>query len=656
MQEAMDGEDALRRGALYGFAPPESKTAIRIAADRVFPALAEWWGIFERAGLSEESAVRIAAAAERDGTTIKSNALALGCVTEDILAQATAEEFGLELQTSVDPETLVLADTQAAALLATTKPTVVVRINDGAHARVLIETSQIDQLASFVRQTPEATSNLRVVSSGVLRRALVSRVAPLLANSATFDLFTRLPAYSARTVVNAWQGCVLGALAIGVPVAMWNWPSVTFGLLHVVFTFFFLSCVALRFAAVAGGGEAPRPQSERPLPSDLPIYSVLVALYKEAEVAGDLVASLGKLDWPASKLDIKLVCEEDDAETIAAIYAARPPTFMQVVRVPNHGPRTKPKALNYALQKCRGEFVVLYDAEDKPHPGQLMEAWQRFQSSDAEVACLQAPLDITNGDQSWISRSFAFEYAALFHGLLPWLSRHELLLPLGGTSNHFRRSALEEVGKWDPYNVTEDADLGARLLRFGYRTETISLPTLEEAPERARIWVPQRTRWFKGWCQTWLVHMRNPFALYRELGPKSFLLAQILFGGMVVSAAVHPVFLGTIGWVGYNLAMGRTLSTFQSALLVVDTVNIVAGYVSFWLLGRQATPPERRGGTWKIILATPVYWMMMSYACWRSLVHLYRMPHLWEKTPHGVASKAAVQTPAAGAQLVPANG
>lgn len=249
----------------------------------------------------------------------------------------------------------------------------------------------------------------------------MSRVAPLLANSATFDLFTRLPAYSARTVVNAWQGCVLGALAIGVPVAMWNWPSVTFGLLHVVFTFFFLSCVALRFAAVAGGGEAPRPQSERPLPSDLPIYSVLVALYKEAEVAGDLVAALGKLDWPASKLDIKLVCE-DDAETIAAIYAARPPTFMQVVESRTTGLARNPK-LNYALQKCRGGVSSCCTTRrTKPHQGQLMEAWQRFQSSDAEVACLQAPLDITNGDQSWISRSFAFEYAALFHGLLPWLS------------------------------------------------------------------------------------------------------------------------------------------------------------------------------------------------------------------------------------------
>jgi len=492
------------RGALHGFAPRPEYSPARLAADRIFPELSQWWGVFERLGIPDEDAVRIAAAAERNGTSIKVNVLALEYSGEEKLAQAMADELGLEVQKEVDPDSLVLPDRQAAALLATTKPTIVVRLTDGADTRVLVETSQFGTLADYARAVPEAARRLRLVTAGALRRALVERSKSLLSDIATFDLFTRHPVYSARTVVNAWQGCVAGALAIGLPIAMWTWPAATFGILHIVFTFFFLSCVALRFAALAGGGETPKPDTERPCPADLPIYSVLVALYKEAEIAGDLVAALRKLDWPASKLDVKLVCEADDAGTIAAIHAARPPSFMQVVEVPNHGPRTKPKALNYAMQICRGAFIVLYDAEDRPHPRQLIEAWQRFQEAGPDVACLQAPLEITNGDRSWIARSFAFEYAALFRGLLPWLSKRRLLLPLGGTSNHFRRSALEEVGRWDPFNVTEDADLGARLLRFGYRTETISLPTLEEAPERARIWIPQRTRWFKGWCRLWL--------------------------------------------------------------------------------------------------------------------------------------------------------
>jgi cellulose synthase/poly-beta-1,6-N-acetylglucosamine synthase-like glycosyltransferase len=654
---ASERAEVKRRGALYGFAPSAEQSPARAAAGRIFPRLADWWGVFERTGVTDENAVKIAAAAERNGTSFKAETLALGYVCEQDLAQAMADEFELVAQTDVDPASLVLTDRDAAMLLTTQKPTLLVRTSDGAEARVLIDTSKVDELARYLRVIPEVTTRLRIVAGGVLRAALIDRVSPLLAEIATFDLFTRYPAYSARMVVNAWQGCMLGALAIGLPVAMWTWPSVTFGALHIVFTFFFLSCVALRFAAVAASQQETPAPAERPCPADLPVYSVLVALYKEAEVVGELIAALRKIDWPASKLDIKLVCEADDLETIAAIKACRPPAFMQIVAVPDYGPRTKPKALNYALQTCRGDFVVLYDAEDRPHPGQLVEAWQRFQASQPAVACLQAPLEITNGKNSWIARSFAFEYAALFRGLLPWLSRRNLLLPLGGTSNHFRRAALEEVGKWDPFNVTEDADLGARLLRFGYRTETIFLPTLEEAPETLRVWIPQRTRWFKGWLQSWLVHMRNPFDLYRELGPKSFLIAQILFGGMVISAAVHPVFIGTMSWVGYNLAMGRSLSTFQSSLLVVDTVNIVAGYVSFWMLGRRSTPPERRAGTWKIVIATPIYWMMMSYASWRSLVHLYRVPHLWEKTPHGAAAGAAARADrSADGLLMPATG
>ncbi|WP_274630137.1 glycosyltransferase [Arvimicrobium flavum] len=649
---SIDPRDALpvhvpHRGALHGFAPSAALSPARRWANRVFPVLAEWWGVFERGGITDDQAVRIAASAERNGTSLPVEAVALGHATEERITLAIADELGIEARLTVDPDSLALPDSQAAALIGSARSTMFVKMNEGAETHVLAATDRLRDLAHHVGSTPHAAERLRLVPVTVLRSALAARVTHLLENIATFDLFTRHPAYSARTVVNAWQGCALGALAIGLPVAVWAWPAFAFAALHIVFTLFFFSCVVLRFMALAKpapavGGAA----GERPCPADLPIYSVLVALYKEADVVGELIAALRKLDWPASKLDIKLVCEADDNATIAAIRAARPPPYMQVVAVPDFGPRTKPKALNYALQTCRGEFIVLYDAEDKPHPGQLMEAWRRFRSSPPAVACLQAPLEITNGDETWIARLFAFEYSALFRGLLPWLSARQLILPLGGTSNHFRRATLEEVGGWDPYNVTEDADLGARLMRFGYRTETISLPTLEEAPTTRGVWVPQRTRWFKGWLQSWLVHMRAPTALYRELGPKSFLVVQVVFGGMVISALVHPILLATIAIVGADLIQGKSLSTFQSTLLVVDTINIACGYVSFWLLGWHSRAPGERRGMRKIVLCTLFYWMLMSYAAWRSVIHLYRVPHLWEKTPHG-ATAAAFRPPPA---------
>ena len=270
---------------------------------------------------------------------------------------------------------------------------------------------------------------------------------------------------------------------------------------------------------------------------------MLIALYKEAEIISELLAALDALVWPRSKLEIKLICEADDTETLQAIRAHKLPSVVEVIEVPVHGPRTKPKALAYALPATSGEYVVLYDAEDRPHPLQLVEASQRFRDGGPRLACLQAPLEISNRDQGPMARLFAFEYAALFRGLLPWLAARSLLLPLGGTSNHFRRSVLDEIGGWDPYNVTEDADLGLRLARFGYRVETIRCPTYEDAPEDLKTWLPQRTRWFKGWLQTWLVHMRNPRLVAGDLGLRSVAVLNVLFAGMLISAIANPSLL-----------------------------------------------------------------------------------------------------------------
>ena len=289
-----------------------------------------------------------------------------------------------------------------------------------------------------------------------------------------------------------------------------------------------------------------------------------------------------------------------------------------------------------------GEFVALYDAEDHPHPMQLVQAWQTFETSGPDLACVQAPLEISNPGSSLVSLMFAFEYAALFRGLLPWLSARRLLLPLGGTSNHFRRTVLEDVGGWDPYNVTEDADLGVRLARLGYRTETIACPTHEAAPETLATWLPQRTRWFKGWMQTWLVHMRDPFRLARDLGFGSFLIAQILFAGLVLSALAHPFLVVTGLVLVVELALDRPLSVSKSVLISVDFVNIACGYVSFLLLGWQTLGREERAGFWKIVLFTPVYWMMMSMAAWRAVWQIWHKPHHWEKTPHRTTASAAI--------------
>lgn len=204
-------------------------------------------------------------------------------------------------------------------------------------------------------------------------------------------------------------------------------------------------------------------------------------------------------------------------------------------------PRTKPKALTYALSGARGAFVVVYDAEDRPHPQQLREAYTAFRNEPDEVACLQAPLIISNASSSWLSACFALEYSGLFRCMLPVLSTHGLPLPLGGTSNHFRTAVLRRAGAWDPYNVTEDADLGLRLHRLGYRCGVIRRQTLEDAPTSLPVWLNQRTRWYKGWLQSWLVMTRAPFTTARDMGWFAYMVFQLLIGGMLLSSLAHPL-------------------------------------------------------------------------------------------------------------------
>jgi cellulose synthase/poly-beta-1,6-N-acetylglucosamine synthase-like glycosyltransferase len=233
----------------------------------------------------------------------------------------------------------------------------------------------------------------------------------------------------------------------------------------------------------------------------LPVYTLVIALYREAAVAKRLIEALQKLTYPREKLDVKLVLEPDDHETQSALAEMKLHAPFEIIIAPNVGPRTKPKALNAALPYARGSYIAVYDAEDCPEPDQLRLALEAFAADDARLACVQARLTIDNTSDSWLTRLFTAEYAGLFDVFLPGLAAWRLPLPLGGSSNHFRTAVLRKIGAWDPYNLTEDADLGMRLARLGYRTAVIQSTTYEEAPAHLRSWLHQRTRWFKGWVR-----------------------------------------------------------------------------------------------------------------------------------------------------------
>jgi cellulose synthase/poly-beta-1,6-N-acetylglucosamine synthase-like glycosyltransferase len=350
-----------------------------------------------------------------------------------------------------------------------------------------------------------------------------------------------------------------------------------------------------------------------------------------------LVQALTKLDWPAAKLDIKLVLEAADTETVAAACALDLPGNVEIVVVPDIAPRTKPKALNYALPLARGDYLVIYDAEDRPERDQLRQAFAAFHAGPPNLATVQARLNIYNAHANCLTRQFTIEYSALFDGLLPTLDRLKLPIPLGGTSNHFRVAALKWLMAWDPFNVTEDADLGTRLARNGYRCAVIASTTYEEAPARFGSWVRQRTRWLKGFVQTWLVHMRAPRALWRELGPRGFLAFQVMVGGTILSALVHPWFyvLAAAELAGGDL-LAMPASVFGTPFWAIAWFDLVTGYAAGMILAHLAV--RRRGLTRlsRHVPLMPFYWLLISAASYRALWQFVAAPFKWEKTEHGL--------------------
>ncbi len=367
----------------------------------------------------------------------------------------------------------------------------------------------------------------------------------------------------------------------------------------------------------------------------LPVYSVIAALYREATSVDGLLRAIERLDYPAEKLDVIIAVEADDHETRAAIAARTNRVPITVIPVAAGGPRTKPKALNFALPFARGAFTVIYDAEDRPQPGQLRRALQAFRAGGDELACVQARLCIDNTTDSSLTRLFTAEYAGQFDVFLPGLAALCLPLPLGGSSNHFHTETLRKVGAWDPYNVTEDADLGMRLARFGYRSAVIESTTYEEAPGHFGPWLRQRTRWFKGWMQTWLVHMRQPRRLRHDLGLPGFITFQLVVGGNALAALVHPLFMAALI---YHAAF--TPDGTNTALAWFYATSVAIGYFASALIGGVGL--MRRGllaHAWVLVL-TPLHWLLLSLAAWRALYQLIAAPYAWEKTEHGLAKSS----------------
>lgn len=469
--------------------------------------------------------------------------------------------------------------------------------------------------------------------------AVVARFGQEILSRACFGLASAHPESSASTPFRRGQLariCAVLALVAGIVAIA---PGMMLSLISVCL---FLPLSALRFFSLL----SPTPQNLRArlAPNDLPVYSVLVALHREADVLPQLVDALSKLDYPVERLDVKLVIEADDRQTGDALRQIILPLHFEVIRVPAAQPRTKPKALNYALAFARGDLVTIYDAEDMPDPRQLRQAAELFAASPANTGCLQARLAFYNANENWLTRQFAVEYATLFDLMLPLLAWLRMPVPLGGTSNHFRTHVLREIGGWDPFNVTEDADLGLRLARRGFLTRVMASTTQEEAPSNLRVWMPQRARWLKGWIQTWAVHTRDPWGAIRDMGLVPYVVAQILMIGTFLAALLYPWFTASFLWgvlSGNILERGAGAAEFSA--FVANLSVFVLGHGFMLAAGAEGLRRRLPRARW-VVATMPLYWLLISAAAWQALWQFITNPFHWNKTPHKGMRRHAPKT------------
>lgn len=455
------------------------------------------------------------------------------------------------------------------------------------------------------------------------------------------DALGRLPdSLSAKRGMSAAQiaaAGLVGALAFALGAA--NIHALT-GVASLALWLLFSASILMRSAAAVAHDDDVRPKMLSD--DELPVYTVVVAVYREAEVVQELVRALDALDYPKGKLDVKLVAERRDDQTLSRILGMRLPARYELIVAPPGEPSTKPRALNIALPAARGDLLAVYDAEDAPAPGQLRLAASQF-SADRGLDCLQARITIRNADDSWLSKLFAAEYAALFDLINPGLCALELPIALGGTSNHFRVASLVAVGGWDEWNVAEDADLGIRLARYGYRVGRLKSDTSEEAPHEFGNWFRQRVRWQKGWMQTSIVHSREPLRLLASLGKLKALSATILVFGSVLSALFWPAFALDTLLRAFEAGRGDA-SAWREATDVFVYILALAGIWSMAVPVIVAAKLRRLHLTAKDLALAPVYYLLVSLAAWTAILDLAMRPHYWSKTEHGRARFRAPST------------
>ncbi len=458
---------------------------------------------------------------------------------------------------------------------------------------------------------------------------------------------------SAYETFRGWQKPALVLIAIAVVASLIIWPVPFLIAFNAVATVCYFAIIAFRFYTIQRGERKAKTVLD--IADDdvravddatLPVYTILSPLYQEAETVVQFLRAMAQMDYPFEKLDIRVLLEEDDTETRVAALREKArmgnPEAIQIIVVPDALPKTKPKACNYGLWGARGDYLVIYDAEDIPEPDQLKKALIAFARLPDETVCIQAKLNYFNAEQNLLTRFFTAEYSMWFDLFLPGLFATGAPIPLGGTSNHFKMSALRTLGGWDPFNVAEDADLGMRIVRGGMSTAVMDSTTWEEANSRVGNWIRQRSRWVKGYMQVWVVAMRHPFGMLRTLGLWRTFGFHATVGGTPFVLLLNPLY-----WlltVLYALtAWGLVPRLFPTPIFLVSLLTAVIGNLTFIYLSICGLLKRERYALVPLMFLSPFYWVLQSIAAWKAFYQLLVKPHYWEKTTHNLSALPHVE-------------
>jgi cellulose synthase/poly-beta-1,6-N-acetylglucosamine synthase-like glycosyltransferase len=578
--------------------------------------------------------------AQRTGVRLGRALMDRGYITGEQLAEFLAQQAGMTFtrlpEIDIDEQVARLVD----PFLARKFGVLPIQADEKQITAAIIDPLDSEALA-WARETLHRPLNLVLVSERDMDNALQQVYREDYLSHSIYELLERTPEDSAFKVLNLGQWISLVLFIIGSAVWLFYNHNSYLVVLNSIFTVFYLVFSAYRLYLVYRA--LNRNLEVRVLPEeisrleerDLPVYTILVPVYREADVLPDLLDALKRLDYPKTKLDIKVLFEEDDKQTIAAFHDWNPPAHFHGIVVPYGQPKTKPKACNFGLIHARGEYIVIFDAEDLPDADQLKKIIVAFSKVSPDVVCIQSKLNYYNSNQNLLTRWFTVEYSMWFDLFLPGLEAAGAPIPLGGTSNHFHTAALVDVGAWDPHNVTEDADLGVRLYKRGYKTAIVDSTTYEEANSQIYNWIRQRSRWIKGYMQTWLVHMRNPLCLVKEMGWKGFFGFHFTVGGTFFAALLNPIYwLLTTLWFWKELPIIKVI--FPSTVYYLGALCLFVGNFAFTYM---SVAGALRRGYYEMVkhaLLSPLYWGLASIAAWKGFLQLLTKPHFWEKTVHGL--------------------